>query len=594
MIKRSVVALIYILFLIDPSSRYASLAASPIAIQPEVLMRHIEYLASEELQGRYPGTEGSRKAMAYIKEKFKEYGLSPVTLPGPGFKPVPTYEQTFSIKTQDLEEFHLTFKKHRAQSKEHGVNSKSPIQNPGLRTVDGVPLIFSPEGSYHLEGIFAGYGMVTPEYDDYEGLMVKNKAVLILEEVPNFLRNYARRRGFIPLLFDRVKVAQEHGAKALILYVEANLDTYVPYIMYPSQLPERTADEIARARREPDFISLEMELSKIVSNAEKPSFEITIPVIFVPYYPADKPDWLEGGRTFSELRNCVEVQEVANARQEANRDDRVFPSAHRTSCSRLVEGVTLDLEIKYAFQEIKTGNILGFLPGQDTRLGSSISTPARDDRSAVPPLPGLSEVIVLGAHYDHLGVNPQGETFLGADDNASGIAALLEIAKALSAPCKRGGIVTCPYKRGVLFIAFGAEEWGLLGSRFYVEHPVVPNDKVVAMLNIDSISKGKPREIHLVGSSIYPELASISRQHLNRLGLLEGPDIDRKAFYNGTDHYPFHLKGIPTMEYFASSFDELHTLQDTIAQVQPEKVVQVAQVVFLTALELLTISKRPF
>ena len=541
-------------------------------------MNHIRYLASEDLKGRYPGTPGSQKAVEYIKEKFKEYGLSPITLPHMevDLKSVPTYEQPFSITIRDLKTFHLNFKKkpstslHRVEEKKfkklttsrNMLNQADRIENDerfeGSTLPSPIPLIFSPEGTYPLDLVFAGYGLVTSDYDAYRGLTVQNKAVIILDEVPDFLRHYLRTRGTIPLLFEKIKAAQERGAKALILYVEANLNVFASYLLYPSRLPEPMAQEINKARKQENFISLEMEISKMLSSVKRPPFEVKIPVVLIPYYPADTPVWLDGKTTFSELKESLEQVFSSNG-QDVTSSRKVD----------FLENWTLDLEIKYKTQEIKTTNVLGFLPGQDIQSCKGILSKC------------AYEVLIIGGHYDHLGVNPKGEVFYGADDNASGIAALLEIAKALSNRKHE-------LKRSALFIAFGAEEWGLLGSQFYVDHPVVPLDRVIAMLNLDSIGKGKPMEIHLVGSSVYPELASISRKYIARLGLKEGPNLDHFAFEYGTDHYPFHLKGIPSMEYYASNFNELHTLQDTPARIQPDKVAEVAQVVFLTAFDLLT------
>jgi hypothetical protein len=608
--KKSIVIFIWIFSLLISLTAFSLTAVLPTSIQPEALMNHIRYLASEDLKGRYPGTPGSRKAVEYIKERFKEYGLSPVTLPyrEAGLKSVSIYEQPFSIKIQDLKAFHLSFKKKPSTSPhlpfpsseasrkgkwwdEEKKSKKLALPNPPGREDVGkgtrhtpnrtdtdetennnqfessplsssIPLIFSPEGIYHLDLVFAGYGLVTSDYDAYRGLTVQNKAVIILDEVPDFLRPYLRTWGTIPLLFDKIKAAQERGAKAIILYVEANLNAFAPYLLYPSRLPEPIAQEINKAREQENFISLEMEISKILSSMKKPPFEVKIPIVLVPYYPADIPIWLDGKTTFSELKESLEQAFSSKGQKVASPGKVDF-----------LENWTLDLEIKYDTREIKTSNVLGFLPGQDVQGCKGIL-------SGCP-----YEVLIVGGHYDHLGLNPKGEVFYGADDNASGIAALLEIAKALSK--KKPEL-----KRSALFIAFGAEEWGLLGSQFYVDHPVIPLDRVIAMLNLDSIGKGKLGEIHLVGSSVYPELASISRKYMARLGLMEGPNLDHFAFEYGTDHYPFHLKGIPSMEYYASNFNELHTLQDTPARIQPDKVAEVAQVVFLTAFELLTISRN--
>lgn len=193
------------------------------------------------------------------------------------------------------------------------------------------------------------------------------------------------------------------------------------------------------------------------------------------------------------------------------------------------------------------------------------------------------EFLVLAAHYDHLGEGTEsGIYYPGADDNGSGVAALLEIGRSLVE--MRGEL-----KRSVLILFFGGEEWGLQGFRHFVQNPFVPIAGIKAMLSIDSIggSTGE-REVFLIGGSVYPSLAQKSRRFIRLLGMKEGEDIDRYAFAFGSNHHFFHQMGIPSLDYFASDYRKLHTLRDNLESVDFEKLADVTRLIYLTAYEFLT------
>jgi hypothetical protein len=200
---------------------------------------------------------------------------------------------------------------------------------------------------------------------------------------------------------------------------------------------------------------------------------------------------------------------------------------------------------------VETGNVIGVIEGE--------------------------RYIILSAHHDHHGIDKGGNIYYGADDNASGVSAVLEIAKELSRH---------RFMKGIIVIFPGAEEWGLLGSRFYVRNPVVPVDKVIAALNIDSIGRGDD-SLYIVGSSIYPELAGISRKYIVKKGLLEGKDIDRYAFKEGSDHYSFHETGIPSIDFFSSDYKMIDMPGDDPDKIDFDKVKRIGEVVYQTAFELL-------
>jgi Zn-dependent M28 family amino/carboxypeptidase len=193
------------------------------------------------------------------------------------------------------------------------------------------------------------------------------------------------------------------------------------------------------------------------------------------------------------------------------------------------------------------------------------------------------EFLVLGAHYDHLGKDEKsGFYYSGADDNASGVSALLEIGRSLM---KR----KTDLKRSVLLVFFGGEEWGLWGSRYFVNQPLVPLTQIKAMFSLDTIGGvTDEKEVFLVGGSTHSSLMQRSKRFLEPLGIKEGKNIDQYSFEFGSDHYPFHQKGIPALDFFASDYKKMHTSRDRLESIDFEKLAEVAKLIYLTAYEFLT------
>jgi Iap family predicted aminopeptidase len=182
------------------------------------------------------------------------------------------------------------------------------------------------------------------------------------------------------------------------------------------------------------------------------------------------------------------------------------------------------------------------------------------------------ETIVIGGHYDHIGYggfgsrapNRKGEIHNGADDNATGTAAVLEIARRIA-----GGPAT---RRRILFICFSAEEKGLLGSRYYISHPVIPLEKTVAMLNYDMIGTLRNNLVEVNGVGTAAEFYSIVKQ------ADEASPLDIKVVdspFAGSDHLPFFQKQIPVMFCFTGITDRYHTPEDDFEQINVEGVVSI-------------------
>ena len=226
---------------------------------------------------------------------------------------------------------------------------------------------------------------------------------------------------------------------------------------------------------------------------------------------------------------------------------------------------------------VRGENILGYIEGSDLK----------------------DELIIITAHYDHLGKHDS-LVFYGADDNASGTAATLEIAEAFMIAKKEGK----GPRRSVLIMPVSGEEKGLLGSKHYTENPVYPLEKTVANLNIDMIGRIDDWHTHnnyvyLIGSDrLSLELHEISEEtNRNHVGLeldYTYNDVDDpNRYYYRSDHYNFAKNNIPVIFYFNGVHEDYHKPSDTIDKIDLEKTERITKLIFLTAWEIANRDKRP-
>ena len=238
----------------------------------------------------------------------------------------------------------------------------------------------------------------------------------------------------------------------------------------------------------------------------------------------------------------------------------------------------LALKTTEQIQSMQTENVLGYLEGTDKK----------------------EEVLILTAHYDHLG--QRGESiYNGADDNASGTSAILELAEAFTYAAKQGHRP----RRSILFMAVSGEEKGLLGSYYYTLHPVLPLAQTIANLNIDMIGRidefheGDPNYVYLIGSDkLSQELHDISEEANTRYTQLAldyryNADDDPNRFYYRSDHYNFARQNIPIIFYFNGTHVDYHEPTDTIDKIVFSKVTHITQLIFHTAWALAQRDTRP-
>jgi hypothetical protein len=464
-----------------PALLAALLAATATAatppIQPDAVLAHIKFLASDELKGRGNGQEGLERAAEYIAKQFEAAGLRPGGAGGGWFQP---FEMQAGLAIGEGNALDIT-SRGRTIRLSLGTSyyplAATPNESAAVPSVDldDVPVVF------------AGYGLVASsiDYDDYAGLDVNGKAVLIFSHQPQEGRRDSRLSGGRPLrettLEAKAAAARTRGARLLIVVSD----------------PTHPADQA------------NYQLFGHDPDAE----DHGIPVLRV-------------RRT--EMLPLLQAWRLDTAAAAIDRDLRPR--------SRALAGVEVDYSEFLARNRRTVRNVVGILPGEDAARGS--------------------EAIVVGAHYDHVGlggrfsVSPErtGEIHNGADDNASGTSAIIEMARAAAADPSR-------FPRSVVFVAFAGEERGLLGSAHYAEHPAVPLSSTVAMLDLDMVGRANGK-LQTSGLEKAPSLEPDLRDAAHAVGGLEigreGPGAGR------SDDANFLQRRIPAVIFFTGFHSDYH------------------------------------
>lgn len=234
------------------------------------------------------------------------------------------------------------------------------------------------------------------------------------------------------------------------------------------------------------------------------------------------------------------------------------------------EGRSVHLVTASAVGDLAAPNVVGVIPGTDPTLAD--------------------EYVVLGAHLDHVGVDARTRVGCGADDNASGISALLEVAEGLARAGPRRSFLVC---------AFSGEEDGMLGSQAFVDDLPVPREKVVAMLNMDMVGRGPVDECAVLGVKQNPELGELLERalELQPTGVDEVYTKKAQELFQRSDHYSFHRARIPALFFFEdtkiANNQDYHTWRDTADGIDFEKIASTARLIYNTAWLLASEDERP-
>jgi len=372
--------------------------------------------------------------------------------------------------------------------------------------------------------VFAGYGITAPEffYDDYGGIEVRGKIVFVLrhepgEEDTSSVFEGAKATKYSNVV-EKVRIAQEHGAVAVMVATDPLNHT----LLTPRGFPWPSLSKFLPKDALPISLGTDEERK--------------IPVVHV------------GVEVISQLFGSVDS--LRNLQQAI--DKSVSPRSFEIASSTAV------IQTSTAIKDMTAQNVVGYLEGTDPSL--------------------KKEIVVVGAHYDHVGTQKTGQPgedliFNGADDNASGTTALLAVAAAFGhSPVKP--------KRSVLLMAFAAEERGLLGSRSYVENPLFPLDQTVAMLNLDMVGRNSYDSLSVIGGSKSPDLAQIAQEENAKVGFTL---VVENLSSGGSDHMSFQQKNVPFLFFFSGFHPDYHKVTDHADLLNIPKIARVATLTFRTA-----------
>ncbi len=453
----------------------AGMPDGQLALFENTLRTHVPVLSSDEFEGRAPATPGEEKTVNYLRDQFAALG----TRPGNNnqwVQQVPVTQITVSPDTalhiaNDDANLALKYGEQMIASTQQQVE-KTGVTNSDL--------------------VFVGYGIVAPEYNwnDYEGLDVKDKTVVMLVNDPGYAtQDKSLFNGTTMTYYGRwtykYEEAARQGAAGAIIIHETGAAGYPWEVVTGS------------------WSGTQVTLTSKDRNLSRCNIEA----------------WITSGaaRTLFTLAGLDYNQAVVSA---ATRGFKPVPL-----------NLKADIQLQATIRHSQSRNVLALIPGTESPR----------------------EAIIYTAHWDHLGKNPDMEgdnIYNGAVDNATGIAGLLGLAESFMK-------ASPPPKRSILFLATTSEESGLLGSKYYAEHPVFPPEKTVAALNMDSLNIfGPTGDVTVIGygnSELDEYLATAAEKQDRKLVPEDSPE---KGLYYRSDHFSLAKIGIPAM-YAKSGIENL-------------------------------------
>ena len=443
------------------------------AITPDGLLAHIKVLASDEFEGRAPGTKGEELSVKYITDQFKQIGLKPGNPDGTYTQEVPLA----GIKSEPQMLFVAGDKTIDLKNQDDFVASSARLQ-PEIK-ID------------NSDVVFVGYGVVAPEYgwDDYKGVDVRGKTLLMLIGDPP-----------VPDPKDPSKLDEQmFKGKAM---------TYYGRWTYKYEIAAKKGAAAAIIVHETEPAAYPWQVVR--SSWGKENFEL------------DNPNKnMDAVEARSWITRDVAKKLFADCGQDF---DALKKSAVTKGFRPVTLKATATIEIKQQIRSFKSHNVIGKLEGGDPKL--------RD------------EYIIYTAHWDHLGRHPElqgDQIFNGAIDNASGVASVIQLAAAFTK-------LNPPTKRSLLFMATTAEEAGLLGAKYYPEHPLYPLEKTLADINIDGINPwGKTHDLEDVtnGNSTLDDLLGQAAARQGRV-MKPNSEPEKGGFYR-IDSFEFAKAGVPVL-----------------------------------------------
>ncbi len=449
----------------------AALVAAPSpAISAASILARMKVLASDEFEGRAPGSAGEDKTIAFLTAEFRKLGLQPGAPGGSFLQNVPMVGITTMMRP--------TFASGGLMLE------PQPITEFVARSRRTVPHLVVQD----TEVIFCGYGVIAPEYqwDDFKGVDVRGKTIVVLINDPPVVDPKTGRLD--PKVF---------GGKAM---------TY--YGRWDYKYEQASALGAAACIIVHETGPAGYPFAIVGSRSGQEEFDLATP---------------DGNAGTTAAQGWISLDFARKFFRAAGQDYAALKAAANSRAFRPVPLAALaSFDVANKVRTIVSHNVVAKLPGSDTRL--------------------KDEYVVYTAHWDHLGRDPRlkgDQIFNGAFDNASGTSTLVEIAGGFAAQAT-------PPKRTMIFLAVTGEERGLLGAKYYAEHPLYPLERTLADINMDRIQVfGLSRDLEVIGygnSTIDDTAAAI----LARSQRVLVPDTQpEKGYFFRSDHFEFAKKGVP-------------------------------------------------
>lgn len=378
--------------------------------------------------------------------------------------------------------------------------------------------------------VFGGYGINTPDYSDYKNKDLKGKAVIIFMGEP-------------------VK-----EGKSLVTGTTQASDWGNDWRKKASEARKLGAQEV--------FIIVGNNFNDYETRLNQLKSHIAQPYLSFSHKSRGGSALFISTKLAAELLKTTEEKLLAQKEEIAKEGNNYKPS---------FKPAKLVYKAEVIESAVETENVLGLIEGTDKK----------------------DEVVILTAHYDHLGIE-NGKIHYGADDDGSGTAALLEMAEAFALAKKNGQ----GPRRSILIMPVTAEEKGLMGSEFYTDHPVFPLNKTVANLNVDMIGRldeehaNNENYVYIIGSDRLSSDLHTINENANKNGVQLELDYkfnrfdDPNRFYYRSDHYNFAKNNIPVIFYFSGVHKDYHQPTDTVDKILFDKAAKITKLIFATAWEL--------
>jgi acetylornithine deacetylase/succinyl-diaminopimelate desuccinylase-like protein len=540
---------------------------SRVAISPalvETLRQDVSYLASDELKGRSVTDETIREAADYVASRMREIGLQVDQVEGKPFQPV-----SISIGSQINEP-----EKNRCRFDLPGGVELAAELNEGF----GPLAVGADQGEASGRVVFAGYGISseTHRYDDYDGIDADGAIVMILRKEPGMsdpdspfdgVKN--TRHAYFAT---KIANAIAHGAIGVLLINDPNSTREAAQtvrnrikqeerrLASMGELRNKLPPEAAKNRKAADdkikrirqlMKTMEVELADadrgvlgITEAGTKTPQSAKIPVASIARDLANDLLRAAGAPGLEAIEETI---------------DETFQPA-----SESLDGVSADLSVDLKRSSVTSDNVIGVLPGKGELA---------------------EEYVVVGAHYDHVGMGGYGSlapgtiaVHNGADDNASGTASLLNTAALL-----RQRLESVDSHREILFIAFTGEERGLVGSQHYVSNPLRPIERTAAMINLDMVGRMRDNELTVYGTGTAAGMGQLVDDVNRRFGF----DLYKVASgYGPSDHQSFYRAGVPVLFFFTGLHNDYHRPSDDIERIEFDALARVTDIVAESAEQL--------